>query len=811
MRVRLSSSQLEVPIGQTATVTVAVYNDQDVIAGYRVTLLGADPTWITTTGNETAIFPSETASVDIDVRLPEDFPAGHRPMAVQVESLEGLEEPVTVALDVVRPRRDQLNMRVEPSSVTGGRSTTFGILLENKGNDTITTSLGGTDDEAVVDVSFSPGEITLEPGESEIVRAETRGGRRWFGNPVPRVMTFNASGVDPAPQSIATFIQKPRVGRWVLSLAGLIAAISVFAIVITRSFEQVAENQKQGQDLIEAALDDDPTNANAVATNPGSITGAVTGPADSPLAGVTIELVSPDDDSAVIATTSTAADGSYQVSGLNEGTFKVRASGAGFSTRYFGGDGFGDAAEVDVQLGEPSDGVDFALEGRPGSVEGQVVADDPTGAFAILVRTAESIDGATDAEVQRAEVAPDGTFLFPEVPSPAIYELQISKPGFTAEPRPVRLAGGEAAQGIEIILREGNGTISGAVLGPAGPLGNVTIEATDGVASISTVSLTTGDLGAFTLRDLPTPGTYTVTFSREGFATESLSIALNEIVTVEDVSVRLVPAEGTIEGIVRSADGSALGGATITVSGGEVSRTTTSASVDIPGSYRLDELPTPGTYTVTFSAPGYISQTRAVDLESVAGTSAAVAIDAVLVRSVAEVTGTVTAAGVEVALARVTVTNGVTTYTTITANDPSGVYHLAGIPAGVYTLTVERTGSATASRLISLDAGDVLDLDIALEPQASISGIIYDDNDGSPIPRAGALVELHLVDTFPGAAPVATTTAGDDGSYTFLGLEAPDSYVVAVVAGQNDPTLIASTLVALLPGQQVTDADVTAP
>ncbi|MGZ0220471.1 MAG: carboxypeptidase regulatory-like domain-containing protein, partial [Acidimicrobiales bacterium] len=730
---------------------------------------------------------------------------------VQVESLEDLEEAVTVALDVVVPRRDQLNMRIEPSSVTGGRSTTFGILIENRGNDTVTAALSGTDDEAVVKVAFNPNDVTLEPGESEIVRAETRGGRRWFGVPTPRIMTFSVAGVEPVREGIATFIQKPRIGRWVLSLAGLICAISVFAIVITHSFEQVAENQKQGQDLIEAALDDDPTNANAVATNPGSVTGTVTGPADAPLAGVTIELVGLDDIDGVIAATSSAADGTYQIPGLSNGTFKIRAAGAGFSTSWFGGESFAEASEVGVTLGEVSEDVDFSLEGRPGSITGQVVAEDPAGSFAVLVLTAESIDGMTDAEVERAEVAPDGTFTFPEVPSPATYEIQIAKAGFTAEPRPVRLAGGEAAQGIEILLREGNGTISGGVLGPAGALGNVTVEATDGVSTIATVSLTTGDLGAFTLRDLPTPGTYTVTFSREGFAKESISVPLNDVATVDNISVRLVPALGTIEGVVRTSSGAPLGGASVTVSGGGITRTTAAASTGLAGAYILDELPIPGTYTVTFSAPGYVSETRAVDLASVAGTSPAVSIDTNLVLSAGAVGGTVTAAGLEVAQASVSLTNGILTYTTTSADEPVGIYRLAGIPAGVYTLTVVRTGSATSSQLISLNPGDDLPVDVALEPQASISGLIFDDNSGSPIARPDAIVELYLVETFPGAAPLQTIVTGADGAYTFLGLDAPNSYVVAVAVAANDPTLVASTLVALLPGQQVTGADVTVP
>lgn len=811
MRARLSSSQLEVPLGSSAAVTVAIFNDTDVIAGYRVSVLGADESWIRTDGNETAIFPSETASIDVTITLPADFPAGHRRMALQIESLEGLEDIVTLGLDVVVPRYDALNMRVEPSSITAGGTATFGLLLENRGNDKITTTLSGSDEESIVGIEFNPAEITLEPGETEIIRAEASGGRPWFGVMAARVLTFSASGLDPAPETVATFIQRPRVGRWVMSLAGLIAAISVFAIVITNSFEAVAENQRVGQDLIEVALDDDPENLGAVSTNPGSITGVVTGAGEAPLAGITLELFGIDNGEAPVGATSSSADGTYSFTGLNAQDYKVLASGAGFSRLWLGGDSFDDATAVSVNLGEVADGNDLVLEGRPGSVAGQVIAADPAGAVAILYREGEAIESLVDAEVARVDVAPDGTFLFEEVPSPAAYVLAIAKQGFSAERRPVRLNGGQAAEGIEVLLRAGNGTIAGEVVGPDGALGNVTIEATDGVSTISTVSLTTGDLGAFALRELPTPGTYTVTFTRDGYAPESLSVSLDEVVTVDDISVRLAPALGRIEGVVRTS--ATTVGASITLSGAGVTRTTKADSTT--GAYVLDELPVPGSYTVTFSAPGHTSQTTAVSLSAAGGIAPTASRDATLTRSSATLRGVVSDhLSAPVTGAKVTLSDGATTFITYSADAATpGQYRLGGIPPGVYTLTIERTGSGLRSVIIELIGGQDRVQDIELLRPTLISGIVRQqenlgDTTGPPI--EGQIVELYLAAEFSGD-PIQSTTTDVNGFYVFTDIDAPQTYVVAVRQSVADPTILISRTLDLEPAVPREDIDLLVP
>ena len=204
------------------------------------------------------------------------------------------------------------------------------------------------------------------------------------------------------------------------------------------------------------------------------------------------------------------------------------------------------------------------------------MAEDPSGAMAVLVVAADSIDSDVPAEAQRVEVAADGSFLLTDVPSPGFYELIIEKSGFAAEARSVSVRGGQAVEGIEIVLREGAGVVAGLVEGPAGPLGNVTIEISDGSTNRRTFTLTTeGDVGTFALRDLPTPAAYTLTISRPGFTTETLSIVLDDSRSeVDDLRIRLSSALGSIAGRVTSTDGSVVGSALITITGADVQRTT---------------------------------------------------------------------------------------------------------------------------------------------------------------------------------------------------------------------------------------------
>ncbi len=841
MRIRLSSSQLEVPLQGTGVVTVSIFNDTDVIAGYKVSLLGADPRWITTSGNEVAVFPSETAEIQLSVNLPNDFPAGHRPMMVQVESMQDLEPGGTVPLDIVVPPRDEVTLRVEPSNTTGGRAVSFGVLVENRGNRPIVSGLQAQDAEAALDISFEPELIQLEPGQTEIVRAETRGGRTWFGNAVPRVITFEASGAELPAQAMATFLQKPRIGRWVLSLAGLLAAISVFAVVIRSSFNEVAKSQSKSVELAQQiATDGDRVKTS---TDAGSIGGAVTGPDGEGLEGATVEIVDSTDASAVVKTSTTGTGGIFEVGGLTPGKdYRIRAFGAGFAEGWYAQalDGiepsvsFDDSDAISVFADLKSSGVNIALGGLPATIGGKIISSDPSGAQAILLRASDQLESQI-AEVARVDVNPDGSFVIADIPSPAAYLVRVVKPGFFASPRNVTVDGGEVVEGIEILLVAGTGIITGVVTDEDDqPIGNVSVEATDGTNVVTTVSLTSGDLGRFTLRNLPSPATYSITFTRDGFKPEARTISLgrgNRGTDQNDdaLQITLQPAVGVIHGAVRDEGGVPLDGATITVTGPGVSRTTvssTTGTADEPDQlFVVDSLPVPATYTVTVSLDGYQSETLAVALGE--GSAIEVSQRVELVRSTAFLAGSVVGTTTDdcesgpfqaVALAEVVLTDGSTTFTTESATTTDrvspgesptageGTFILDGIPAGTYTLTASRPGSGLSVGIITLSPGElVTDRQICLEPQARIDGLVTDEF-GTPVPDL--TVRLYVATTFP-SDPIDTTVTAADGAYSFpsldLGdLQAPETYVIAVFADGSETTIIGSAAIFVAPGVAVT-------
>ena len=134
----------------------------------------------------------------------------------------------------------------------------------------------------------------------------------------------------------------------------------------------------------------------------------------------------------------------------------------------------------------------------------------------------------------------------------------------------------------------------------------------------STVSLTRAKLGAFVLRNLPTPGTFTVVVTAPGYASQTLSVALAQAEELTGLSVILTRGSGSIDGKVALADGSPLGDVTVTVSGGPLSITTETLSkgkgVHGTGTYQFTGLPVPGTYEVAFSGPGLQPETREVVL-----------------------------------------------------------------------------------------------------------------------------------------------------------------------------------------------------
>jgi hypothetical protein len=564
--------------------------------------------------------------------------------------------------------------------------------------------------------------------------------------------------------------------------------------VLSTVADRLVEESSVDPALLNKALVQGGTGAGGMASvTPSGMTGrVVVASTGQGVAGVTADLFGAGNGTVPVATAASDDSGTFTFGRLPAGRYRLRVRGAGFAEQWYQGSlTFADATDIDVEDSQQVTLEDIEIGGRPGSIEGEVVAPDPTGAVAKLVRPGVA-DPDASALVDEITVSADGSFAFEEVPSPGNYQLIVEKSGFATQTRDVVLGAAEELEGIQVVLREGDGVIAGHVSSPSGPLGGVEILATRGALEFETVSLTLDDVGAFTLRTLPTPGQYTLTFSREGFEPATRSVDLAAAQQVSGLAITLAPTTGSINGTVSGPEGP-LGGVTVTVTGpAEVEMTTTSASVGNPGAYGFGGLPVPAAYTVTFSKDGYLSQSRLVELGGATGQSDVGGVDARLVPSTAIVRGVVRDAdGEPVAGATVILNDGSEARQVLSANDPLGRFDFSPVEPGAYTVTASLPGTSPAVRLVNVIAADVVDLDIRLEAQASLTGLVTRVDLGVERPYSGAFVRLYPAADFPGQPDDALQEVRTDanGRYTFGELDAPADFVVAVFANDDNDVL----------------------
>ncbi|MDQ1395092.1 MAG: hypothetical protein QOG64_351 [Acidimicrobiaceae bacterium] len=798
MRVEISPQRASVVPGQPLVMSVQVFNSADVISAYRVRVLGVDDRWVTISTDQLSLFPETTGVTVLTITLPPGIPAGTRRVGIQVRELTPPSRTQVVEAELTVPEELDLRIQLDPVSVTGGKSATIGVLVENSGNTEMAVRLAGADEEAKVDFSFAPPVISLAPGERVSATAKLRAKRRLVGTPKVRAFTVRSDGSSAPTQAFGTFVQKPLLTRGALSLLGLLAAVTIFAVVITTSLSRVVNKSASDRDLVLQVVQGGQGGGGAA---PGSIAGTVTLlTSGSGVSGVTVEAFDAGNTAQAITSNATDAGGGYTVGGLAAGTYKLRFRGAGFSELWFPQSLTPDNAKaIELTQGQSATGIDVRLGGIPAKLTGKVVADDPTGATVSLELPAPAATGPAIAAaagpgtvnegpiVQTTTVDASGAFVLDQVPSPSTYQLVVKKQGFATEVQQVDVGGGEVRDGIEIRLRKGDGSISGHISNADGPIGGATITASDGHTTITTVSLTQDDLGAFNLRNLPTPANYTVVVTKPGFSPQTLTLTLASAQQLSGVAVALGGGAGSISGKVTFTDGTPAGGVTVKVTNGDITVQSVTLSVGAVGTYKVDGLTVPSTYTVTFSRPDLADQTRALDLDAL-GTKDATGIDASMVSATASLFGTISElGGGPLGEIDVVLTSGNTTFRTRSASVPTpGRYEIDNIGPGTYSVSFNRRGASPTSSIIAFTAGQKREFNPVLAKAASITGLVQHDTGDGKQPLPGAEIRLYLANQYPNAR-LATVITGSDGRFTFSNLDAPQSYIVEYAYPQGTP------------------------
>jgi len=616
------------------------------------------------------------------------------------------------------------------------------------------------------------------------------------------------------PLATGTLLQKPRLSRGALSLLSLLLAATVFATVITIAFSALVGQSAQDRDLaIQVAAARNSVAIAGTSTLGGTVVLLTDG---APVAGVTVELFDAAATTTPVKQTATGDDGSWKIDNLPSGSYLFRVSGAGFVQIWYPQAlSASDATVITVQVGQQVTDLQVTLGGLPASVSGQVVGGDVAGAVLTVQVPVEFLPpDPTDvaavaakppaggdpggAVLKTVPIGSDGAFEVTDIPSPRVYDLVVTKPGFATEQQRIDLAAGESRTDVQLRLRTGDGLISGTVSGPDGPLGGAVITATTGSNKVETVSLTQGDIGSFTIRGLVTPATYTVTATSPGFTPQTSTLTLADGQKLTGVQLTVARSSGSLSGTVTTLPGNEpAAGVTVTIAAGATSVQTVTQSTGTVGGWMVAGLPIPSTYTVTFSRADLQSQTVAVTLDAAGSlssgsaasgvggnSSAANSISVAMMSAFAVISGVVSqlesdSSTQPVGEALVSLSSGTDAYAVTSASQPAdavGQYLVGGVKPGSYTLAVSRRGTSPTSVIVTVVAGQALTYNPVLIQPASIAGTVTDRSGGT---LGGLQVMLFKASAYPAESQQSTTTDAR-GGYRFDEVDAPQAYVVEV-------------------------------
>ena len=758
MRALLAHNEVTASPGQPFSLGLEVSNTEEVIDSVSVSVSGLPGAVVKTVPGELALFPGASGTTVVTVELPAGFPAGRHEAKVEARARVSAAEAASCdfVLDVEPVSRATLS--VSPLTRKGQRKTRFSLSVENLGNTSLDVVLDASDPERALRLQCIPDRLPITPASSAEVVLAVNGPRHIFGSERARQVTvegtatpvaYARSGPDgasvleettPVPlEARCTYVQKPRVPRGVVTALVLASIVLLWAGIFTFAMNTVLGQQSvtksaplsffapittSSSRFASGARLASATSASAAGFQPkdvaplgvgGVIAGTVTSPDEPGGVGlITVDAYLQGVKSGEAISAATGPNGAYQIIGLFPGTYKVAFGAPGFTTVWYPGVTSEAAAQpVQVVAQTTAGNISAVISGQPATITGQVVTGEtpsPTVKVQALINGVPvGAPTATNAQ---------GAYVLQNLPSPAAYTLALSAPGFLQSDAQVNVEGGQAVVANTVDLSAGLGEIEGVVTSGKEPLGGVDIRATANGNTFTSATPTSGPVGRFALPRLPTPATYLLRFSKVGFGTRTVAVNLGPGQFLTNLQVAMVGGTGSISGTVTGAGGQSLGDVTVSVGGVAKPASTQTLTAGDVGAYTISGLPTPGTYAVTFSLAGYVSQTLGVTLSS---DGLASGVNVALSSEMGQIVGTVrnAANGQSLPGVTVSVTNGALQQQTVTASSPGGGYTLSQLPAGTYSVTYSISGFSTQTALIKLKAGESATQDISLEPGTS--------------------------------------------------------------------------------------------
>ncbi|MGO9114375.1 MAG: beta strand repeat-containing protein, partial [Thermoguttaceae bacterium] len=438
---------------------------------------------------------------------------------------------------------------------------------------------------------------------------------------------------------------------------------------------------------------------------------------------------------------------------------------------------------VPQQLGSPNDPkvlfsleFDKALAAVNTSLSGSLQSSQPGVNLAGLsVYAVDTTSGASFATT----TLNDGSFVFSTLPA-STYTLSVDGVLLTSNPT-FTLSTGQSLTGAVLTATQG-AQIAGQVLSQASsmPIAGATVQATN-EADGQGFTVTADANGDYDLAGLPA-GTYDLVVTATGYAqAEVLGVDVTQSNAREAVTLT---AQSSISGTVALGSGGA-GETTLQVIAGISGSTDanqTYITTSTSSGFTLDGLPA-GTYDVTLSLPGYITQTIS---SVVVGAGQSLNLGTITLAPASEIDGTVTSTDSNNPAGQMLVEalQG-STVVGSTITDSSGNFQITNLSPGTYTLAAPLGAVVTAPTVTVALGQTVTGQSILVQPGGTIIGAVTG-------PAIAPLAGMSVFLAGPGGLSEATTT-DSNGNYQFTGLNTGSYQVYLLIGGAQTSQAVSVT------------------
>ncbi len=732
MLVTADTDLLDLAPGGSAEVVLDVRNTSSIIDGVTTRVIGLPASGVTSRPQLLPLFPDASGQVTLSVGVPPSYPAGRHAVTIEVASVGAGLPSAYLDLDMRVAPRMELSLTCRPQVARARRQARFVLQLANTGNLALDVELSAADADRAVSTSFTPARLRIEAGTVAVCVLRVRGPRMITGAELDRTVTVQAVALPAGP-----LVPQVEAGP-------------------TAHYTGPDDDADWLADLRAPAVDD----PGAAEADPAAVLEPI-------VQTVAVRLrqrplLSRGLLTALVLLAIIGLWAAVFLLGLNQafkGEPMTKQAPASFfaATSAAGGQngGAGSIANAAAVTGDPAPAGALPKSGPLPPGVGAVVTGTVTAtsnhqpAGRILVEALRVTDKGLQVASSAASQT-DGTYTLAGL-FPTDYLLRFSATGYKtvwypaapgqAGARPVTADTEAATGGIDVAITGLPASIQGTI-DPGDTLAPVTatVQATSLVGKVTKpVATTITSGGKYKLTNLPAPGTYQLSFTAPNYQATTVVTTVAGGQNRFQSTVRLSVGNGQIGGVVTDGH-QPLGGVAITttVNGKDVTiGTPTTGTV---GSFVIPALPTPGTYVITFSAPGYGAQTSVVQLgpgQSRSGVNIA------LTAGVGSVSGVLTDSdGNGLGGASVTVGGAPTTMTTTTLTTGAvGYFSFNALPApGSYTLTFSLPGHAPATVPVELSADGAPPRVRAVLATAlgRITGVVTGP-DGNPLPGASVL------------------------------------------------------------------------